>query len=215
MHKISVHFILDFFRYKGGAMRIEKIVNSDKFYHSNTYLIEKDGDVLVIDPVDVDAILKVAKQMGEIKGVLVTHGHFDHCFGAKGMQEAGYKIYMSPLDENEGMYKLADEFYEGFPFFKLDVPVQEGNIQIGSFDIRVINTPGHSKGSVVYVIEGVAFTGDTLFNNDIGRYDLYGGSFSELRQSLRKLFDLEDMVIYPGHRETSTIATERARLIKR
>ena len=196
-------------------MKIETIINSDQFYNSNTYLVAKDGCVLVIDPIDVDLILAKAKELGVIKGVLITHGHFDHCFGAKGLQDEGYAIYMSPLDDNEGMLKLADEFHTEFVPFTINVPVVDGVYKIGAFDVQVINTPGHSKGSVVYIVEGVAFTGDTLFNNAIGRYDLFGGSFSELRHSLRKIFSLPDMTIYPGHNETSTIAIEGARLLKR
>ena len=189
-------------------MEIKRIVNADKFYNSNTYIVKSGNECIVIDPVDAEKIA-INTQGLDIVGVLVTHGHFDHCYGAKAMQSLGYPIYMSPLDACKGMTDLAKEFASDFETFDIDVPISEGEYKIGHFEVKVLNTSGHSKGSVVYIIDGVMFTGDTLFRGAYGRYDLFGGSFSELRQSLRKLFTLEDMTIYPGHNESSSLSEEK------
>lgn len=189
-------------------MEIQRIVNADKFFNSNTYIVKSNGECIVIDPVDADKIIANTQGL-KIVGVLVTHGHFDHCYGARAMQKLGYPIYMSPLDACKGMIDLAKEFASDFEPFDIDVPISEGEYKIGEFDVKVLNTSGHSKGSVVYIIGGVMFTGDTLFRGAYGRYDLFGGSFSMLRQSLRKLFTLDDMTIYPGHNESSTLFEEK------
>ena len=75
---------------------------------------------------------------------------------------------------------------------------------------EVIATPGHSKGSVTYRCENVLFTGDTLFQGDCGRTDLYGGSYEQIKASLRRLADLEgDYQVLPGHGPDSTLEEER------
>lgn len=194
-------------------MEIQRIVNADKFYNSNTYIVKSNNECIVIDPVDIDKI--IASTLGvKIVGVLVTHGHFDHCYGAKAMQRLGYSIYMSPLDASKEMIDLAKKFASDFEPFDIDIPIIEGEYKIGGFDVKVLNTSGHSKGSVVYIIGGVMFTGDTLFRGAYGRYDLFGGSFLEIRQSLKKLFTLENMTIYPGHNEASSLLEEKKRYMR-
>ena len=74
----------------------------------------------------------------------------------------------------------------------------------------VLETPGHSKGSVCIVCDNVLFSGDTLFHHDVGRTDLFGGSAQELRASIRRLSEIkEDLLICPGHDESSTLAEEQ------
>ena len=201
-----------FFKVWGDKMLINTIVNKSDFYNSNTYILVNNGEILVIDPVDADEIMRQVEGLGRIVGVLVTHGHFDHCFGARQMQRLGYKIYMSTLDRDKGMDELAKEFNKDFEPFEVDVPLYDGDIAIWDFNIKVIHTPGHSKGSLCFIIEDNIFTGDTLFCNGVGRYDLYGGSFATLRNSLRNLFTLDNYKVYPGHNECTTIDIERRRL---
>jgi glyoxylase-like metal-dependent hydrolase (beta-lactamase superfamily II) len=84
-------------------------------------------------------------------------------------------------------------------------------IEVGDIKLRVIHTPGHSKGSIILLSAGVVFSGDTLFAGSIGRYDLPGGSLEDMKNSLRnKLLILPDYVkVYPGHGPVTTIGEER------
>ena len=87
--------------------------------------------------------------------------------------------------------------------------LEDDKLTIGSIDIKVYYTPGHSPGSVMFEIGGMLFSGDTIFYESVGRTDLYGGSYSQLKQSLAVLQSLPfDMVIYPGHGEKTTVAHE-------
>ena len=75
-------------------------------------------------------------------------------------------------------------------------------------DIEIISTPGHSLDSICIKIEDVLFTGDTLFDSSIGRWDLYGGDFDILEESLKKLLKYKDLDFYPGHGDKSTISLQ-------
>jgi glyoxylase-like metal-dependent hydrolase (beta-lactamase superfamily II) len=84
------------------------------------------------------------------------------------------------------------------------------SVQVGGIVLRVLHTPGHSRGSISLVGNDLVFTGDTLFAGSIGRYDLPGGSLEEIKSSLKKLMMLPDrMKVYPGHGPTSTIGEEK------
>ena len=93
-----------------------------------------------------------------------------------------------------------------------DVLLKENNTLIcGDISLKVIHTPGHTKGSSCYICESerIMFSGDTLFKGSIGRYDLYGGDYSALMESLQKLKSLkEDYKIYPGHGDNTTLNNE-------
>ena len=85
------------------------------------------------------------------------------------------------------------------------------NLTLGEKEIKVIHTKGHSKGGVCYLIDDILFSGDTLFQGSIGRCDLWGGSMSEIEESIKgKLFKLdENIVVYPGHGDKTTIGYEK------
>lgn len=88
--------------------------------------------------------------------------------------------------------------------------VIEGKQKIGSFDLEVIYTPGHSIGSVVYLYEDIMFSGDTLFMGSIGRTDMVTGSFSQIQESLQKLKTLKkNYYVLPGHGPQSTLDEEK------
>ena len=90
--------------------------------------------------------------------------------------------------------------------------LQDGDLlPFGSGTIRVMSTPGHTQGSVCYIIETVMFTGDTLFDQDIGRTDLYGGSMDQLQKSLQAIAAMEgNYMVYPGHGSVTTLEKQRA-----
>lgn len=150
--------------------------------------------------------------------LLCTHGHIDHNFGNNTIfDEFGLK----PEVHNEDQYlmDMLAEQAEALVGITLDYampPVGKyfgdgDEITFGSHRLKVIETPGHSKGSVFFYCpeEAIALSGDTLFRNSIGRTDYLGGSMFQIIQSLRMICQLPDnTVVYPGHGPQTTIGTE-------
>ena len=151
------------------------------------------------------------------EAILLTHGHMDHIYGVADMQrEFGIPVYMSPADVP------TMEYFDRVSKFGLPVadhsfeitPVTDGQtVEAAGLRFKVICTPGHSPGSVCWLLEDdrVMFTGDTLFAGSIGRTDLiYGDYDDEIRSIMEKLIVMDgDIRILPGHGSDSTIGTER------
>lgn len=158
----------------------------------NCYIIAEDKNCVVIDPGDDFIKLKnfIDKNMLNIKAVLLTHGHFDHCASCKKLQEMGIKVYIHKLDADKltGDGNLATLFNAKFENFTADCLIDERTLKIDDFEFTVIHTPGHSKGSVCYIYKNNVFCGDTIFESGgIGRTDFYDGSYIELSESIKKL----------------------------
>ena len=180
---------------------------------TNCYLLqdEESGLLAVIDPGDDwERILHQIKKLGgEVKYILLTHGHYDHTTGVPDLVKAlpGVQVYIHQADANGA----------GSQLFPLASQVQDLNyydegdtLTLGSLTIEVLHTPGHSKGSVTLKVGDVLFTGDTLFCGSCGRTDLRGGSYEEIMVSLKRLGELEgDFHVCPGHDRTSTLERER------
>jgi len=181
------------------------------------------GRAALIDPGDeAERVLEVARKAElQVSHVLLTHGHIDHvgAVGAvKAATDAPVHLHRDdlPLYQQVGAQARAFgmSFLEALP--TPDVFVQDGDLlQVGALTIRVRHTPGHSPGSVCYLVEGltpgVLVCGDVLFAGSIGRTDLWGGSYQTLMDSIgRKLMTLPDStVVYSGHGPTTTIGEER------
>jgi len=164
-------------------------------------------EAIVIDPgfdsaSEAKNILKeIQRNRFGVRFIVNTHGHLDHTSGNKMMKEATsapilIHEYDAPLLQNP----------------TADKTLREGDlIELGDIKLRVLHTPGHSKGSIALLGADAIFSGDTLFAGSIGRYDLPGGSFEEIMNSIRnKLLILSDNVkVYPGHGEVTTIGEER------
>lgn len=150
---------------------------------------------------------------------VLTHGHFDHMMGARFI-EMTYGLRPIICERDAELYKRFKDDASSIGMDTLDeAPIIErcvndgDEVAFGDHTFRVIHTPGHSKGCVVYYCaeEDVAFTGDTLFRNSIGRTDLPGGSMFQIIQSLRMLTQLPDNTqVYPGHGLPTTIGYELA-----
>ena len=165
----------------------------------------------IIDPGDDwERILhQVKKAEGEVKYILLTHGHYDHTTAVPDLVKAlpGVQVYIHQADANGA----------GSQLFPLAAQVKDLNnydegdiLTLGSLTIEVMHTPGHSKGSVTLKVGDVLFTGDTLFCGSCGRTDLRGGSYEEIMVSLKRLGELEgDFHVCPGHDRTSTLERER------
>ena len=142
------------------------------------------------------------------QAIFITHGHYDHTGAVASVYEAtGATVYIHALDVNaEGVddemrYRGGDELR----FYK------EGDvIPVGKLEFHVMETPGHSRGSVTLRCEDALFTGDTLFRGSCGRTDFPGSSGVAMMGSLRRLASLEgDYEVYPGHMDPTSLERER------
>jgi hydroxyacylglutathione hydrolase len=185
---------------------------------ANTYIVYNPAvmEGVVIDPGGgYKRIKQEAAQAGiALKAQLLTHGHFDHCGASAMLQKDGIPAYIHEKDFDKPMGSgcLAESFGIPFDHFTPDCKVRDGEVlHIASLEIKVLHTPGHTSGSVCYIIEDAIFSGDTLFNMSVGRTDFPEGDFKALNKSIRdKLFALEgDYALYPGHDEFSTLSYER------
>lgn len=187
---------------------------------TNCYFLYREGqkEVVVIDAPDQGAqIVSSLKKNGfSVAGLLLTHGHFDHIWGASELRGAtGAKIYASKQEE-----KLLQDAYlnvsaeVGRPAtLKVNTLLEDGEeITLAGITFRMIDTPGHTAGSCCYYVEEAGFllSGDTLFQESVGRSDFPTGSGATLENSCKeKLFVLpEDTKVYPGHGDETTIGHE-------
>lgn len=191
----------------------------------NCYVVSDDSKECVI--IDCGAFYEEERRAlveyirnNELKPVhlLCTHGHLDHNFGNETIfNEFGLHPEVAEGDENllKNLSRQAQTFY-GLTLDIKTPPVQHfltdrEVVRFGNHSLEVLETPGHSRGSVVFYCkeENVLFSGDTLFRMSIGRTDLGGGSMMQIIQSLRMLAQLPDETkVYPGHGDTTTIGDE-------
>lgn len=184
----------------------------------NTYIVYNPETMegIVIDPGGGYKRIKheAAEKGITLKAQLLTHGHFDHCGASAMLQRDGLPVYIHEKDFDKPMGSgcLAESFGISFDYFTPDHKVKDGDVlNIAGLEVKVLHTPGHTSGSVCFLIEDAIFSGDTLFNMSIGRTDFPDGDFEELNRSIReKLFSLEgDYDLYPGHDEFSTLSYEK------
>ncbi len=181
-------------------------------FQTNCYLIKENHHVLIIDPAAKhEKILEQLSEDDHVDAIILTHGHFDHLKAVdKLVKELKCPVYLNKNDEvlsrDERLNSMAH--YGG----TIHCPIRdlvEPKMKIGTFDLEIIHAPGHTEGSTLIQYKNHLFVGDVLFKNAIGRTDLYSGSNSKMRQSLRlfRNFDPETLV-YPGHDELTTIEAE-------
>jgi len=191
---------------------------------TNCYLAycSQSKEAIVIDPGfgtarEAENFLKKISQMElSLKYIVNTHGHPDHTSGNGFLKEkTSASILIHRLDASK-LGEVRKVVYEslGFELYSppADAFIDEGDIiKFGNASLKVIYTPGHSKGSVSLVGENCIFSGDTLFAGSIGRYDFPDSSFEEIMNSLRKkILTLPDnFIVYPGHGPITTIGEER------
>lgn len=189
-------------------------------YMQMTYVAieEKTGKSVVVDPGCFNShIERRINSSNGLEYIFITHGHADHiCALDEYIKRYPKASIVGPLKEKEMfnnsninmVYQLTGKKLE----FDPDIYVTENDvIELGDTKFRFIETPGHTPGGICILTEDVIFTGDTLFRGDIGRYDLWGGDFLKLKDSIiNKLFKLpENIIVYPGHGASSTIGREK------
>lgn len=193
-------------------MQIKKLVLGA--YEENCYIVvdEDTKEALIIDPGDEgEALVAYVKDLHvKLQGILLTHGHVDHVGAVDHVKEA----FQVPayISEKDMKYILQRKTAFG-PVGKVETFLKEGDaFTFAGKPVTIIETPGHSKGSLSFLIEGVLFSGDVLFQNSVGRTDLPGGSMEELLHSIKeKLFRLpEETRVMPGHGPETTLGMEKA-----
>ncbi len=191
-------------------------------FQENCYILasSKTKEAIAIDPGDEpERVLELAKDMGvHIKLIASSHAHHDHVWAVHGVQEktgAPFLLHASdvPLLEQGAKMRAQMMGNEEEPPPKPDGLVAEGDtVGVAGLDLKVLHTPGHSPGSVSYYVNGLLFSGDTLFRGSIGRTDTAGGSYEQIMHGIiNKLLALpEDTIVLPGHQLETTIRQERA-----
>jgi glyoxylase-like metal-dependent hydrolase (beta-lactamase superfamily II) len=180
---------------------------------TNCYLAKSGNEIAVIDPgADADEILARAGELGgAVRLVVDTHGHIDHVSANRAVVEAtGAALLVHELDA--AMLLNPDRNLAALAGMSADSPaatrrLKEGDrVRVGEAEFEVVHTPGHTPGGICLIGDGLAFTGDTLFVDSVGRVDFPGGSEELMMESLRRLQVLlrRDMMLYPGHGEPGT-----------
>ncbi len=195
-------------------MRIEKYVFRQM--DQNCYLLIDDDKSLayIIDPGErhPDMEESIERQGLEIPYILLTHGHYDHiACGDYYRKKYGAKICCGQADEamlEDKDLNLSVEFGDALTY-RADIILSDGD-NIGQTGIKAIACPGHTPGGVSYLIGKYLFTGDTLFRDSCGRWDLPGGNFRALAKSLARLFELDDDIeFFPGHGGSGNLGYEK------
>ena len=189
-------------------------------FMENVYIVgdQDAGECLVIDPgAEGERVMYEVDRHGlTVKFILNTHGHLDHTGAVATVKEISEASYGLHRDDNIVLRHSAKMGPQMIPGFRdppdPDFDLKDGDtLNVGRFSFQVVETPGHSPGSVCFVGHGVAFTGDTLFRGSIGRFDTQGGDGKALLKSImtRLMVLPDDTSVYPGHGPASTIGDER------
>ena len=202
-------------------MEIKRVVFNP--FRENTYLVWDDTkECIIIDAGNMNAgenrILAEMIQARDLKPVMAvnTHGHFDHVGGVKWLKDTYGAAFACSSKDQFLIDSTAGGMVYGIqcnevPAIDIDLDTTE-ELRFGNTVLRVIKTPGHTPGHVVLfnAEDKSLFTGDTLFRESIGRTDLPGGDYSWIMKSiLEEIVPLgDDVAIYPGHEDSSTIGHE-------
>jgi glyoxylase-like metal-dependent hydrolase (beta-lactamase superfamily II) len=162
------------------------------------------GDAVLIDAANEhDKLLDLASRLN-VRRVIETHGHWDHIQAVPEMRDAGYSV--SVTDADAAMLPSYDEIID-----------DDAVIEVGQLRLRTILTPGHTPGSICFLVEGkpILFSGDTLFPGGPGATSFEGGDFPTIIRSLEdRLFAAlpPETMVLPGHGDDTTIGTESPHL---
>jgi glyoxylase-like metal-dependent hydrolase (beta-lactamase superfamily II) len=162
------------------------------------------GDAVLIDAANEhDKLLELARRLN-VRTVIETHGHWDHIQAVPEMRDAGYSVGVT--SEDAGMLPSYDE-----------IITDDSVIEVGDLRLRTIHTPGHTPGSICFLVEGkpILFSGDTLFPGGPGNTTFEGGDFPTIVRSIEdRLFSslAPETLVLPGHGDDTTIGTESPHL---
>jgi hydroxyacylglutathione hydrolase len=176
---------------------IEQVAVSMDGFEVNSYVVHApEGDIIVDAGAEPEKILAAVR--APVAAILVTHGHADHVNALEFVRrETGAPVYMHPADA-EG--KVGD--YEA---------LEDGQaLDLAGLGIRVFHTPGHSPGSVTFVLGQDQIVGDLILPGSVGRTDVPGASWEEIEESIRRVMPLwkEETLLYAGHGPVLTAVAE-------
>ena len=189
--------------YSDDQIEIHKLVVGP--YDNNVFVMRcvATGDAVLLDAANEHEKLLELCQRLNVRRVLETHGHWDHIQAVPQLRDAGYSVGVTA--EDAAMLPSYDEVIE-----------DDSVIQVGSVRLHTIHTPGHTPGSMCFLVEGspVLFSGDTLFPGGPGATKFEGSSFPTIIESIdRRLLTLPvETLVLPGHGDDTTIGTERPHL---
>lgn len=194
-------------------MEIRKIVLGE--IEVNCYLLSTENAAVVIDCgyYSKEAEDFLNNNSSKERLIILTHGHFDHIGGAPLLREkTGVKIAVCEHDAEalkDPYLSYAAQFRQEITPFTADILLEDGEtLKVGDINFKVLNTPGHTSGSICLLCGKILFSGDTLFCESVGRTDI-GGNWGELKKSLAMLMKLDDVTVYSGHGPTTTIKHEK------
>ncbi len=188
---------------------------------SNSYLAidEKSNKAFIVDAgIHSSAMVDEIRQNGyKVEYLILTHGHGDHIAGVEGYRkdfpEMKVVAHFAEKDMLNHPHLNFSREISGRPIgFDADIYVSDGEaLQVGGLQLKFIHTPGHTKGGMCILADGLLFSGDTLFCQSIGRTDFPGGDFNEIADSIHsKLFVLPDETdVLPGHMGPTSIGYEK------
>ena len=186
------------------------------FLDTNCYVIYSDAVNFLIDPgSDSEKIIKHLNERNkDLDFIINTHCHFDH-IGAADIISEYFRIpvYIHEKEENllKDPYKNMSYFFNSNTILLKTYNIIQGKTvkDFLSKKIDIINTPGHTPGSIIIKYEDYLFTGDLLFRGSVGRTDLPGGNAAQMKKSLNYIKNLdENLVVFPGHGADTTIGYE-------
>jgi glyoxylase-like metal-dependent hydrolase (beta-lactamase superfamily II) len=187
----------------GDGFEIHKVVVGP--VDNNVYVLRctETGEAVLLDAANEhDRLLDLCRALG-VGSVLETHGHWDHIQAVPELRNAGYQVHVTAADAE--MLPSYDQILD-----------DDAVVSVGRLRLRTIHTPGHTPGSMCFLVEGapVLFSGDTLFPGGPGNTSFPGGDFPTIIDSVEnKLFTLApDTRVLPGHGAPTTIGTERPHL---
>lgn len=184
------------------------------FLGSNTYVLGKNGEGVVIDPGNsADDIFSLAIENGiKIKYIFLTHAHYDHMIYLDQLKyKTNAKVVVHELDADgftDPKFNVSSIFGVKKTFNPPDVLTKEGDVfDIGKMKFEIIHTPGHTPGGICILSGDMLFTGDTVFDGDFGRTDLGHGSEEDLLASVKRIFTMDpDLMVYPGHDSSARLS---------
>ena len=196
---------------------VDKIVTGP--FQENTFIVRTvhSNQTLIIDPGDDEDIIIQFIRSKKLKplAILNTHAHLDHIGAVSRLQET----FNIPFFLHEEEKMVLDHYKESCEMFGL-LPKQKPkvdkwlknhkNLIFKDFKVNIINTPGHTPGGVCYEIDNHIFVGDTIFKGSVGRTDLPGGNWDNLKKSLFQLIDTvnHEKIVHPGHGDDTTLKHE-------
>ena len=194
---------MDTLFHAGDGFDVHKVVVGPM--DNNVYVLRctETGDAVLLDAANEhDRLLELCRGLG-VRSVLETHGHWDHIQAVPELRDAGYEVHVTAEDAD--MLPTYDQILD-----------DDAVIEVGRLRLRTIHTPGHTPGSMCFLIEGapVLFSGDTLFPGGPGNTSFPGGDFPTIIEAIKsKLFTLPaETRVLPGHGDPTTIGTERPSL---